>query len=239
MVVVRVGTLSSLLYVGVILIAVVTTAPTADAQNIACGNVSSDDADLADAWGALEAACPCESAKATKWRKERSSFVKCARSFASGAIASGDIRSSCRNDLMRAAKKSTCSRTTSSVTCCKTSHNGTKSCSVAKNEEKCKPNNRRFAEIGETDSCLDACDDLAGPSCLVDQDCDDGNPCTDDACDGTGSCENVLDPFCGPSDDNGGSGGTSCTGKGSSTHGLSSMERQLAALINNYRQTNA
>ncbi len=224
-------------YVGIVAALALMSVPQAYAQQgVSCGKEAGDDAALDAAWEELSAACPCTSAKATKWRKERASFVKCARKFAASAVKSGDIRSRCRNKLVQAAKRSTCSRKKETVTCCKTSANGTKSCSVTKNAAKCKPNKQRFAEIGETDSCLDACVNLAGPACLTDNECDDGNPCTDDACDPASGCENVLDPFCEPSGGSGGSGGTSCTGKGSSTHGLSSDELELVQLINNYRK---
>lgn len=246
MVAVRMGVISSLFYMGIVAGTVLIAAPDAVAQNVKCGKAAGDDAAVADAWTALEAACPCGSAKATKWRKERSAFVKCARNFAAQAVKSGDIRSQCKNELVTAAKRSTCARKKETVTCCKTSKNGTKSCSVTKNASKCKPNKQRFAQVGQTSSCLDACDDLAPPACITNADCEqDDNPCTGSVCDPVEGCQVIVDPFCDPSGGSGGggsgsggggSGGTSCTGKGSSTHGLSNEEQKLVTLINNYRK---
>lgn len=229
----------------------------AAAQNVKCGKVATDDAELDAAWAELELACPCGTAKATKWRKERQKFVKCARKFAGNAVKAGDIRSQCKNELVKAAKRSTCSRKKESVTCCKTSRNGTQSCTVVKNESKCKANKQQlYAQVGETASCLDACDSLEAPSCLLNTDCpDDGDPCTGAYCHPTEGCQQIVDPFCDPSggSGNGGggsggggnggggngggsSGGTKCSGKGSQTHGLSSEEQKLVQLINNYRK---
>ncbi len=212
-------------------------APEADAANGArCGNQTGDDAAMAGAWDALTQACPCEPARTAKWRQERSAFVRCARNFAGDAAKSGVIRGRCRNNLVQAAKQSTCARKNKAVTCCKTAKNGNESCSVTKTAGKCKPTNQRFAEVGETESCLDACENVAGPACLTDSECDDGNPCTDDACDPTAGCENVVDPFCQSGGTSGGAGGTSCSGNGSSTHGLSAQELELVTRINNYRK---
>lgn len=161
--------------------------------------------------------------------------MTCAREFATQAVNDGAIRRKCRSELVRAAKRSTCAREEEAVTCCKTSKNGTSSCKIAAKASKCEPTQRRFAEIGETDSCLDACAGLAGPLCITDLECDDGNACTVDSCDPTAGCSNVLDAFCDPS----GGGGTACTGTGAATHGLSSMERHLLDLMNDYRGTQA
>lgn len=208
-------------------------ATSAGAAGVACGVVQADDADVKAAWVALENECPCEVGQGPDWRKERSAFLACARSFAKDAAARGDIRRECRRDLLKAAKRSTCSRPETAVTCCKTTPRGSKSCSIYTRAEKCAPNSLRFAEVGETATCLDACDNLAGPACLTDAECQDGDPCTIDTCDPTNGCSNTPDPSCGSG---GGSGGTSCSGTGSSTHGLSSQEQLLAQLINDYRK---
>ena len=239
----RMGLNSSRILVGVAAVATLLLAADARAQSVACGKVAGDDAALDAAWADLNESCPCGVAKATKWRKERSTFVKCARNFAKQAVKDGSIRQECKNDLVRAAKKSTCARKKETVPCCKTSKNGTESCSIVSKASKCKPNKRRYAEVGLTDSCIDACEDLPGPACLTDAECADDNPCTGDICHAQNGCMNILDPFCEPDTGSGGgggggggSGGTSCSGKGSSTHGLSAEEQELVRLINNYRK---
>lgn len=257
MVFVRMSAVLSPLWMGIVAGVLAFSAPEANAQNVKCGKIQTDDAEIAAAWADLGIACPCGTSKATKWRKDRQQFVKCARKFASDAVKSRAIRPQCKNDLIKAAKRSTCSRKQGTVTCCKASKNGTRSCSVLKNARKCKASKRQlWAQIGESSSCLDACDSVEAPSCILNTDCpDDGDPCTGAYCHPTEGCQQIVDPFCDPdsgsdpgggSDDGGGgnddggggsSGGTACSGKGSSTHGLSSREQQLVALINNYRKS--
>lgn len=246
---VRMGTISSRIYgFGIGAALFLLAAPLANpagAQDVACGQAANDDADIEAAWTALNDACTCGKAKnEKKWRSERQSFVKCARTFAADAVKQGDIRASCKNDLVRAAKKSTCSRKEEAVTCCKISNNGTQSCSVFNKAKNCKSTRKRYAELGTSSSCLDACDDLIGAECTTDLQCDDGLVCTGDTCK-LGRCQNILDPFCDPNDPpgdggggggGGGDGGTSCTGKGKSTHGLSAEEKKLLDLMNNYRK---
>jgi len=231
------GRFSSLIYMGAMMVVVVAAwVPTAQAATVPCGKAANDDADLTGAWAGLESACPCKRAKAGSWRKDRASFMECARGFADDAVARGAIRPACRNDLVRVARQSTCSRKKGTVTCCKVSKSGAHFCSVTRRAKSCRPNRRRYAEVGTTGVCIDACENVAAPACFVDSECDDGNPCTDDACT-AGACENVLDPSCRPGGESGGgSGGTSCTGKGASTHGLSSLEQDLAKLIRNYHK---
>ena len=251
--VVRMRIISSRIFVGVAAVALLLAAAEAHAQNVACGKVARDDAEIAAAWADLNESCTCEEAKATKLRKERSSFVNCARNFVKQAVKNGAIRSQCKSKLISAAKKSTCARKKESVPCCKTSKNGTQSCGIVSKASKCKPTKNRFAEIGLTDSCIDACEDLAGPECVTDLDCATDDPCTGAVCDAQNRCMTIVDPFCDPDADtgnddsndggnddggsnDGGGGGTSCSGTGSSTHGLSAQEKELVRLINNYRK---
>ncbi len=198
-----------------------------------CGTVAGDEADLATAWQRLEATCGCSPARTESWKPEFRSFVSCARTVATQAVVDETIRAKCRSTLLSGAKKSTCSRPPEWTTCCYTTRKGKQSCKARRTEELCAETPNKFAELGETDTCLDACANASGPTCWEDVECDDADPCTIDWCESSDGCVHVDVPGCTPggSDD----GGTSCTGNGTPTHGLAAVEQQLFDLVNAYR----
>lgn len=198
-----------------------------------CGTLAGDAPGLAAAWQDLESACGCAPPASEDWKPEYKSFVGCARTHALQAVLDQTIRSKCRTTLIAAAKKSTCFHPPEWTTCCYTNKKSRLSCKLRKTEEKCATTSSKFAELGTTATCLDACEDASGPACWVDSECDDGDPCTIDWCEPAEACNNLPIPGCTPG--NGGSGGTSCTGNGNPTHGLSPSEDTLLQLVNDYR----
>ncbi len=200
-----------------------------------CGSVGGDSQDLAAGWQKIEATCGCAASQNVRWKQDFKSFALCARAVALQAVLDGDIRSKCRATLVSAAKGSTCSRPPEWATCCFTNRKDKTSCRLKKSEAQCAPSANKFAELGSTETCLDACDNVSGPSCWEDTECDDANACTIDWCERADGCHHVAIQGCVPG--GGGSGGTSCTGNGSSTQGLSAGEQNLLQLVNNYRSS--
>ena len=208
------------------------------AADDACYSVAGDDAAVATVWEELSDACPCSDARSDKWKTERNSYLRCARNFVQTSVARGSLRKPCKKDVLKGARDSVCARPASSVTCCLTGKVGT-ACEVVPDASDCRHqyDKWRFAELGSSETCMDACDQVEGPECLAHSDCDDGNPCTWDTCDLLNGCWNVDNGSCSPQPTPGGTGGTSCSGKGSATHGYSAKEIELKNLINDYRRS--
>ena len=201
-----------------------------------CGGVPGDADELAAAWLGLEANCGCAPGPAEAWKPGFKTFVSCTRSYALQAVLNESIRSKCRSRLIAGAKKSTCARPAEWMTCCFTNTKNKTSCKLKKAAEQCATTFTKFAEAGSTETCLDACDDAAGPLCWEDSECNDGDVCTTDWCEPSDGCHNVEIAGCVPA--GGGGGGTSCTGTGDPTHGLSANELVLFQLLNDYRASN-
>lgn len=205
-------------------------APLAAAQR--CGDVAGDTESLDAAWTLIEQTCGCAPAQSESWKPGYKEFVSCARSLAVEAVFDGALRSKCRSTLISGVRRSTCERPPEWTTCCLTSPKGKTSCKVRKHVDQCATAGSRFAEPGATGTCLNACANAAGPECWQNSECDDGDGCTIDWCELADGCQNVPIEGCVPG---GGGGGSSCTGTGSPTHGLSSVETALFQAINAHR----
>lgn len=199
-----------------------------------CGVLPTDEAELAAAWNDVKSTCGCGlPASSETWKGEFRDFVRCARAEALLAVLDGDIRSKCRSTLIAAAKRATCFHPPEWTTCCYTNKKDKVTCRLRKTDEHCASTGSKFAELGGTETCLDACDDATGPLCWEDSECDDGDSCTTDWCEPADGCQHYQIPGCTPG--GGGSGGTSCTGNGNPTHGLASVEEDLLDEVNAYR----
>jgi len=201
-----------------------------------CRDLPGDTEALHTAWAALASTCGCAPAPRESWKREHGDFLDCARGFAVRAVLDQRIRAPCRGTLLRSARRSTCGRPLESTTCCLTNTKDQTSCKVHKLEEHCATTASRSATLGNTETCLDACDDVTDPACSSDTECDDGDSCTLDSCEPAEGCRNVPIAGCVPVP-GGGDDGTSCTGTGTSTHGLSAVESTVLQQINDYRSS--
>ena len=201
-----------------------------------CGEESGDAAELAAVWQEIDAACGCSPATTEDWKPGAKAFNACSKGVVLQAVVEQRVRAKCKRTLISGAKKSTCARPPEWTTCCLTNQNGKTSCKVRKTTAACATTGSKYAELGSTETCMDACDAANGPECWEDTDCDDGNSCTIEWCELSEGCQGVEIPNCDPDNGgNGGSGGTSCSGNGNATHGLSSGEQTLLGLVNDYR----
>lgn len=124
--------------------------------SIGTGRAACDPAAIASTRAAAELQCPCASAVA------HAAYVHCVAEAAKIAVKNGSLPKTCRAEILRCAKKSTCG-SAGFVACCRTSAKGATKCSVKSSEAKCTASKGGAACVGTT-SCCDAC---AGGSCGV------------------------------------------------------------------------
>ena len=100
------------------------------------------------------AACSCESFAS------RQGFRDCVRAVVDGAIGGGTLPRRCRGAAMRFARKSTCGAGPAKVVCCKAGGG----CGLAASEARCAEMGGGTGQVGNTESCYDACAPLPTPT---------------------------------------------------------------------------
>ena len=105
-----------------------------------------------------EAQCPCTSASGHR------PYVQCVARAAKAAAKSGSLPKSCRAEVLKCAKQSSCGRS-GFVTCCRTTASGKNTCSVKSGAAACKAPKGGAMCVGDLPSCCDAC--AAGNCTLV------------------------------------------------------------------------
>jgi plastocyanin len=97
-----------------------------------------------------EQQCPCASAAGHR------QYVQCVAAVAKAAAKGGSLPKTCRADVMKCVKQSTCGRS-GFVTCCRTTASGKNTCSVKSGAAGCKPPKGGSMCVGDLPSCCDAC----------------------------------------------------------------------------------
>jgi plastocyanin len=110
----------------------------------------SDVGAMASVRAEAEQQCPCASASAHR------SYVQCVARVAKAAAKGGSLPKSCRAEVAKCAKQSTCGRS-GFVTCCRTTAGGKKTCSVKSDAAGCTPPKGGSMCVGDVPSCCDAC----------------------------------------------------------------------------------
>jgi hypothetical protein len=116
-----------------------------------CGDTPGDRAAIATVQATAATACPCDTAVSNK------DYAKCVRGVVEAAVTSGTLPAQCKNTVVQAASHSVCGKPAGTVTCCKVSATGKKSCTVVSSADKCKAPKGGTATIGASESCYDAC----------------------------------------------------------------------------------
>jgi hypothetical protein len=109
-----------------------------------------DDPAVPAARAAVERQCPCASAAT------RGQYVRCASNVADAEVTAGRLPANCRRKVVDCASRSTCGRP-GAVTCCRVDARGTKSCSVKRRADRCRPPRGGSATVGNRPSCCDPC----------------------------------------------------------------------------------
>jgi plastocyanin len=97
-----------------------------------------------------EQECPCTSATGHR------PYVRCVAQVAKTAARGGSLPKTCRTEVVKCAKQSTCGRS-GFVTCCRTTASGKNTCSVKSGAAACKPPMGGSMCVGDLPSCCDAC----------------------------------------------------------------------------------
>ena len=93
--------------------------------------------------------CPCSSAV------RRSDYMRCVRGVVNTAVDNGDLPRSCRGQVLKCARKSTCGYPAGYVPCCKTSASGTTRCSIKRSAADCTASSGTCT--GYFSSCCESC----------------------------------------------------------------------------------
>jgi hypothetical protein len=98
-----------------------------------------------------EIAATCDCAGATR----HGDYVRCVSTVLKRRVKAGELLRECARVIRRCEARSTCGRA-GTVTCCRTSRNGTL-CSVKRDAASCTAPHGGEAHLGNTPSCCDAC----------------------------------------------------------------------------------
>lgn len=99
---------------------------------------------------AIQAQCDCAAAANPR------DYRRCAKSVVDARFAAGQLPKECRKSANRCARASTCGRP-GTVTCCRTSASGKRSCRVVRDASQCTPRRGGTATIGACTSCCQSC----------------------------------------------------------------------------------
>lgn len=138
----------------VVLSALTVVVSAGDAVAARCDEADGDAFAVAALVVDARAACACESAAS------RREFRDCVRTVVDGAIAGATLPKRCRGAAMRFARKSTCGAAPAKVVCCKADGG----CSITASEARCAETGGGTGQVGNTESCYDACDPLPTPT---------------------------------------------------------------------------
>ncbi len=82
-------------------------------------------------------------------------YRKCVIGVVDGEIAAGRMPADCRSDLLRCAKRSTCGRGPTAVTCYRTDRHSRTKCTIRHNRGECRPPAQGSSTEGTTPFCCD------------------------------------------------------------------------------------
>ena len=124
---------------------------------IAGAKTCEDDAAVAAARAAADAACGCETSSS------HGQYVRCANEVAKQRVATGALPRECQSEVTQCAARSTCGRNDDSVTCCRVEGDGDVSCEIQASAAECEalPG---VTCVGSATSCCDACEGSPGGS---------------------------------------------------------------------------
>lgn len=162
--------------------------PIASTAGAACGDQPGDAGAVAMARALAATRCDCATAPS------HGQHVRCVGAVAREALRARTLPERCVAQVVRCAARSTCGRP-GAVTCCRTDAAGATRCRVKRSAAGCWPPRGGSACVGTEASCCDSCTTGCLPvtttttlpparPCARNGECDDGNPCSQDECQG-------------------------------------------------------
>jgi len=124
--------------------------------SVGTGRAACTDLEAAAVRAQAEQECPCTSATGHR------PYVQCVARVAKTAARAGSLPKTCRAEVVKCAKQSTCGRS-GFVTCCRTTASGKTTCSVKSGAAACTPPKGGSMCVGDVPSCCDSC---AAGSCV-------------------------------------------------------------------------